>query len=322
MTTGRLSETGVLRVAQRKLLTAEQLITRAMYHFCSQSDFTWRYVANLRPCLDYQRMRKSLTPVQQLLVTDLKRDGIAISSVEQLLGKTSLFEELESAVWTCEVSLADQINQARLDAGKPDQVKSYCFHLLGRSQVWDLNSIFLRFAVQRVILDIANAYFGMLTRLLYYNVWHNLPMQAEARESQLWHRDPEDRHILKLFVYLTDVDQGSGPLSYAPGTHALGAVKTVPESRLLKEGSTYVRRSDDVQMSAAIPREKWITALGPKGTIMFVDTGGYHKGGLVREHDRIVYTCMFNSQASAYPLRHELSIPPHMDEAVAFAIRG
>jgi hypothetical protein len=322
MTTGAFPETGMLRTAKRKLVTAKRLITQGMYRLCSESDLTWRYVANLKPCFDYQRMRKSLTPVQQRLVADLKRDGIAISSVEQLLGKASLFEELESAVWSCEVSLADEINQARLDAGKPDHVKSYCFHLLGRSQVWDLNSIFLRFAVQPVILDIANAYFGMLTRLLYYNVWHNLPIQSEARESQLWHRDPEDRQILKLFVYLSDVDQGSGPLSYAPGTHALGAVKTVPESRLLKEGSTYVRRSDDVQMSAVISRENWITALGPKATIVFVDTRGYHKGGLVRDHDRIVYTCMFNSRASSYPLRHELSVPPQMDEAVAFAIRG
>jgi Phytanoyl-CoA dioxygenase (PhyH) len=322
MTTDGLSATVVLRIANRKLLTAKQLMTRGMYRICRESDFTWRYVANLGPWFAYHRMQKSLTPVQQLLVTDLKRDGIAISSVEQLMGKKSPFEELESEVNSCEASLADEISQARTDAGKPDRVKSYCFHLLGRSQVWDLNSIFLRFAVQRVILDIANAYFGMLTRLLYYNVWHNLPMQAEARESQLWHRDPEDRHILKVFVYLTDVDYGSGPLSYAPGTHALGPVKTVPESRLLKEGSTYVRRSDDVQMSAVIPREKWITALGPKGTIVFVDTRGYHKGGLVREHDRVVYTCMFNSQASAYPLRHELSVSSQMDKAVAFAIRG
>src|SRR5262245_165817 len=322
MTTGTRSETGMLRVAERKLLTAKQLMTRGMYHLCSKSDFTWRYVANLGPCFRYHRMRKSLPPLQQLLVADLQRNGIASSSVEQRLGKTSLFQELESAVRTCEVALADEINQARFDAGKPDQVKGYCFHLLGRSQVWDLNSIFLRFGVQPAILDIANAYFGMLTRLLYYNAWHNVPMQAEARESQLWHRDPEDRYILKLFVYLTDVDQESGPLSYAPGTHASGAVKIHPESRLVKEGSTYVGRSDDVQMSAVIAREKWITALGPKGTIVFVDTRGYHKGGLVRAHDRIVYTCMFNSQASSYSLRHELSVPPTTDEVVAFAIRG
>src|SRR5262245_41377331 len=322
MTTSALSEIGVLHIARRRLITAKRLMTQCMYSLCSQSDFTWRYVANLKPWFDYQRMRKSLTPVQQLLVDDLKRDGITISSVDQLIGNPLLFEELESAVWSYEASLADEINQARLDARNPDHVKSYCFHLLGRSQVWDLNSIFLRFAVQPVVLDVANAYFGMFTRLLYYNVWHNLPTQSEARESQLWHRDPEDRRILKLFVYLSDVDDGSGPLSYALGTHGLGMVKTVPESRLLKEGSTFVRRSDDTQMSAALPREKWTTAVGRKGTMVFVDTRGYHKGGFVRERDRIVYTCMFNSQATSYPLRRELSIPPHMDKAVAFAIRG
>jgi hypothetical protein len=307
--------------AGRKVLTAKKIMGRSLKYVCGKSDFTWRYLANLRPSFEYQRIRKPLSVSQERILSDLRRDGISMTSVTDLMTDNPVFHELQFAVRTLETSLSDKISKARMEMDTPSGVKSYCFHLLSCARELDPNDIFVRFALQPQILGIANGYFGMLTRLLYYNVWHNFPMQDEPRESQLWHRDPEDRYILKMFVYLTDVDEGSGPLSYVPGTHAQGSVRTRPASKICKEGSVEVRRSDDAQMLAVLPKENWITALGPKGTVVFADTRGYHKGGLVRERDRILYTCMFNSQASSYPNLFERKlIPPDADEAVAFAI--
>jgi len=112
----------------------------------------------------------------------------------------------------------------------PGQVKSYVVKLLGPRPTFDANNIFVCFALHPGVVSIANSYFGLLTRLLAYNVWYNLRCDQPPRESQLWHRDPEDRYILKMFVFLDDVDEGGGPTIYAPGPHALGAVKTNPES--------------------------------------------------------------------------------------------
>jgi len=86
-----------------------------------------------------------------------------------------------------------------------------------------------------------------------------------------------------MFVCLTDVDEGAGPLTYAPGTHAQGTVKTVVESKWVREGATDVRRSDDAQMDVVVPKRSWITAIGPKGTVVLADTRGYHKGGGIRD---------------------------------------
>jgi hypothetical protein len=272
--------------------------------------------------LEYQRIQKPLSAVHAQLAANLKRDGIVITSVGELMGNTYLFEELEAAVWKYEASLADEIGKARMDMDIPDHVKSYLFVLLGRRPILDPIDIFTRFALQPDILSIANSYFGMLTKLRYHNVWHTFPTPAPARESQLWHRDPEDRYVLKIFVYLTNVDEGAGPLSYAPGTHVQGAVKTAVESKLVREGQTNVRRSDDAQMDAVVPRKDWITAIGPKGTVVLADTRGYHKGGWARERERILYTCMFNSQASRYPdeFERKLPLPHYSDKAMAFAI--
>lgn len=321
---GAATMTSRLRVVARKARSAKRLATLAIYRLCSKSDFTWRYVANLRPWLEYQQIQKSLNDIQRQLLADLKRNGIVVTSVRDLLGTTTLFEELDAAAWSYEASLADEIqrNRLKINTPTPGRGKSYVFTLLGPIPTLDANDIFVRFALQPELLSIVNGYYGMLTKLRYYNVWHNFPTNEEPREAQLWHRDPEDRAILKIFVYLTDVDEGKGPLCYVPGTHAFGAVKIKPGSRLFKEGRSMVRRTDDDQMNAVVPKEQWIAGLGPKGTVVFVDTRGYHKGGFVRDGERILYTCMFASQAATSPelFRRQYPIPSHIDPSVAFAI--
>ena len=36
--------------------------------------------------------------------------------------------------------------------------------------------------------------------------------------SQRWHRDYNDERLVKVFIYLTDVDEDTGPLEYVPGS--------------------------------------------------------------------------------------------------------
>lgn len=321
------SKSGASGFITRKAHAVKDLLAHELYHACSQSDFTWRYIANLKPWLAYQSAQPSLDPTQERMLAKLERDGAAITSVKEFFGDTNPFAELEATVGKLEGLLSGEIKKAREELDLPGRVKSYLIKLLGSHPVLDPNDIFARLALHPKVLAVVNSYFGMFAKLRHYNVWHNFPTQAEPQESQLWHRDPEDRCILKMFVYLTDVDEGAGPLSYAPGTHARGAVIADPQAHLMREGSgkTITRRTDDAQMRVIVPEERWITATGPKGTIVFVDTRGYHKGGLARQHDRIVYMCAFTSKASVLLedlFERKLSIPSGTDKATAFAIEG
>jgi hypothetical protein len=161
--------------------------------------------------------------------------------------------------------------------------------------VFDPTDVFARLALNNNVLDIANGYLRLSARLRYYNVWYTFATKTSARESQLWHFDREDNYILKVFLYLRDVDEGTGPFTYAPGTHRKGINWNRQPEYFLEDN---VRRSTDDQMNAVIPREEWITATGKKGTIVFADTRGFHKGGEARTHNRLMYTCMFTSPAS------------------------
>lgn len=51
-------------------------------------------------------------------------------------------------------------------------------------------------------------------------------------------------------------------------------------------------------MEKVVPAHKWIKALGKKGTIIFADTKGYHKGGRALDSEKIMYNCLFVSPAS------------------------
>ena len=94
---------------------------------------------------------------------------------------------------------------------------------------------------------------------------------------------------------MEDVDEGTGPFTYAPATHRKGKFRSIEPGFFLEGG---VRRTTDEQMNAVFPREGWKTGIGKKGTIIFADTRGFHKGGEARTRDRLMYTCMYTSRAS------------------------
>jgi hypothetical protein len=282
-------------------------------------EFTWRYLFNLQSTLTYRKTRHALSSEAARALVDLNRDGVAITNASALVG-THAFDELKAEVDKLEKDLGDSLATARTAASDPEAIGSKTFNveLLGSRPVLDPDSIYARFALQDPILQIANAYFGMYTRLRYYNVWHTFATQSQARESQLWHRDREDHFILKVFVYFSDVDNGGGPFTYAKGSHPKRKLRKQPEYFL--EGG--VKRSDDRQMAEVVPPNQWVKGTGPKGTIIFADTQGYHKGGLARDRDRIMYTCMFTSPASESKELFELpsAILPPADRERRFAL--
>lgn len=295
--------------------TALRKFARAGRHFGP----TWRCVYNLGPSLAYWFGKRPLSAEASQVLTDLNRDGVAITSVEALLGESACYEELCAAIGCLQGVLSEQITTARVGASSAGK-KTFILEYLGNNPVLDPDGIYARFALQDSILQIANAYLGMYTRLRYFNVWHTFPTEAQARESQLWHRDREDRYILKMFLYMSDVDDGAGPLTYAAGSHAKGRMRREPAYFLESDG---VKRTDDAQMAEVSPPENWVKATGRRGTIVFADTHGYHKGGLARERDRLMYLCMFTSPASESQelLKRSMRIaaPPERKRAFALA---
>lgn len=263
-----------------------------------EKDSFWRYGLNLKPTVKYKfDSINQLNENERQVLADLNKNGIAVADIDTLLADDSPFTELDESVSKMLADRESELKDLKIKANEPGEIgkKTFNVEMLGSKVTFDAESVYARFALQKAFLNIADAYLGMKSKLRYYNVWYTFATNAEARESQLWHYDREDNYILKVFLYLKDVDEGAGPFTYAPQTHRKGLYRgKEPEFSL--EGN--VRRSNDEQMAEVVPKKDWVRGTGIKGTIIFADTRGFHKGGEAKTDDRLMFTCMFTSPAS------------------------
>jgi hypothetical protein len=259
------------------------------------SEWKWKYLDNFHSWANYEFRKKSiLEGEERRIVHELNQNGIAVTSAKQLFGSLASFEALREASQKLEMELKGPLEAARNEAEEMKEKKGFIFPLLENKKQSD--ATFSRFVEQPSIQRIADAYMGVSASLVFYNVWHTFTIKGIPRRSQLWHQDPEDRYIFRIFVYLTDVDETAGPFIYARGSHPKGPYKKA-QPEFFKEPGRSAKRSTDEQMARVVPETAWFKAVGPAGTIIFADTRGFHKGGLARQKDRIMYNAMFISEA-------------------------
>ena len=111
--------------------------------------------------------------------------------------------------------------------------------------------------------------------------------------SQRWHRDFNDKHLLKAFLYLVDVDEGTGPFEYVPGSAPGGRFEDMWPWRPL--GENY---PPDGELEHRISPESVRTVTGSKGTLLFCNTAGFHRGGFATTKARVLATATYSSPAS------------------------
>lgn len=184
----------------------------------------------------------------------------------------------------------------------------------------DFKNPFVSLSLDSNVLSVVNAYMQMWTTLRYYDLSKTVPVTPgdQAQYSQNWHRDPEEKRLMKMFIYLTDVDEESGPFIY------------IPESvHGLRLGGLFPQRSPagsyplDEEVDRAIPVKDRRTMIGKAGTIMFCDTSGLHKGGYARLRPRIMFTASFTAPSSCQEFwyREAGTLPETLSPEARFALR-
>ena len=255
-----------------------------------------RLLANRSSRRRHAERPAELDDVQQTVVTRLREDGYATLPLSDLIAETTVWSELESDaaqfVAETEGELAREEaggeSSLRRRAGKEFLVRKYAWGVqLGLDDPW------LRLGANPRLLDIANAYVGMWSKLEYVDVWYTPPAAVEARRSsQRWHRDFNDRHLLKAFVYLVDVGEDTGPFEYVPRSAAGGELEQLWPWRPL--GHNYPPEDELEQRIGG----RAVTFTAPKGTIIFCNTSGFHRGGFAKAKPRVLATLTWDSPAS------------------------
>jgi hypothetical protein len=255
-----------------------------------------RLLANRASRGRFAQAPPALDDVQQGVLDRLREEGYASLPFSDLVPDPAVWQELESDaerfVAETEAGLARERgggeSELRRRAGKEFLVRKYSWGVdLGLDDPW------LRLGVNPRLLDLANAYLRMWSKLEYVDVWYTPPDGGdERRSSQRWHRDFNDRHLLKAFVYLVDVDQDTGPFEYVPRSAPGGELEQLWPWRPL--GENYP--PDDEFAKTVDGRSVTFTA--PKGTIIFCNTSGFHRGGFARGKPRVLATLTWDSPAS------------------------
>jgi hypothetical protein len=151
------------------------------------------------------------------------------------------------------------------------------------------NEIFSEPAVQRIATDpyffsIAQEYLGFNPVLDLLTMWWSAPgdNSLQSRAAQLYHFDMDRFKFVKFFVYLTDVTTHTGPHCYIRGSH-----HRKPASLLRDE------RISDEELANHYSSESFVELTGPAGTILAVDTRGFHKGKPLESGDRLIFQIQF-----------------------------
>jgi len=231
-----------------------------------------------------------LDPVQQRVLDELRRTGIVVIPFQELIEDDELWNQLCADM---DAFVADA--EARLAAGKGGGKKKFLIRRYERGKsklpveraVLPSDGPWLRYAAGDRLLGIVNAYRGALTKLVDFDQWYTLPVGdgGERTDSQQWHRDPEDQHVVKVFLYFSDVDEEAGPFEYVPSSAAGGKY-----GDLWPWGKDSPRYPPAEELERAIPASERLSATGPRGTLVICDTSGFHRGGYARSKPRVLST--------------------------------
>lgn len=234
-----------------------------------------------------------LDDIQQRIVADLRRDGFSLLSFTELLpgDEWQAIEEQGSRfIAHTEAGLAGDGDGLRVRQGKEFVVRLHSYEVeLGDDDPW------FRTCASHRMLDIANTYLGLWSKLEYVDMWYSVPQPADEDRisSQRWHRDFNDKHLLKAFLYLVDVDESTGPFQYVPGSAPGGRHADAWPWRPL--GENYPPENE---LESRIGADGIETFTGPKGTFLFCNTSGFHRGGFATATARVLATCTYSSPAS------------------------
>ena len=115
----------------------------------------------------------------------------------------------------------------------------------------------------------------------------NLNEIDKISNAQYFHWDNDFTKFLKLYIYLSDVDENSGPHVFVTGTHKRKNFK-----------HKLHRPYSDSDIHSCYSEVK--TFLGNKGSSFFVDSYGLHKGETVKKNNRVMLNIHYGNGKLLY----------------------
>ena len=230
----------------------------------------------------------ALEQAEREIVNALEVNGICITSLDALnLPETEFF--FQSAI-----QLSNKLKDKSLlpAFSKHHEVHATLDGLMEHPDIfyWGLNQRFLKIVEQ--YLGLAVGYDGASCVLSV----------ANGRElgARAWHRDREDRRMLKICVYLNDVEAEGGPFEcLSPQLNAMLSQSAQHQHRSIPDTEMQHLAQSLAQSNSAEPN---VTCIGPEGTVIFVDTARFfHRGKPPTQQNRTAVFFHYFSRRPSHP---------------------
>lgn len=252
-----------------------------------------RFLVRMSINLAYSQVRKKRKEAIRLdrsrferRLADLKINGFCSFDVEpEILAR--LLEHGQQKLTQTEALKQSQITKAK---------ESVWVRLSDKDRLenkLDSNHPLVAFALQEPLLALAGCYLDEPALLSYVVLTLSNPMKGLPEASQLWHFDRDDVAMLKVFVYLTDVDsEKDGPFTLLDAVVSKGA-----------RTGFFMKHLTEQELLPTIDLSKVHRMTGKKGTCFLVDTSRcLHMGSRVSEnHSRLMYTGLFTGAPCIHP---------------------
>lgn len=179
-------------------------------------------------------------------------------------------------------------------------------HVSNFDQHVALNSPYaLQLANDPLVLQTIGAFLGCKPLISLIHAWWSMPTGQGPQHAENYHRDYDDLKFAKLFIYLTDVDEQSGPHMFVKGS---------PRSPKLQQR----RRYDDDEVLSAFPDVcDHLSFTGAAGTAFIEDTSGLHKGVPPVSAPRLIFQVLYTLKpyfgGPAKPIRQAAEAERHLD---------
>lgn len=236
---------------------------------------------NLSSKLLFKKDLIKLTEKQNEVLLSLKEKGFAKSSIDDLFGnKDEILERFNSILKDLKKS-QDFTNAYKNFSENLNVSGKHYIHRLYDNKNFriDLNSYLINFILSDEILDVVNSYFSMYAKLNTADLWITFLNKEKSKRTnaQNWHRDRDDVKILKIFLYLNDIDSNNGATEYIPFSRKKEKYEHLAKFSYgnIAPWKVYPRLDADKN----IDQNDIVKFIGNKGTLYFVDTTGMHRGG-------------------------------------------
>lgn len=221
--------------------------------------------------IEYRDKLPQLNEEDRLIIDTLKREGVFLTTFDRLSRSTAN-------------KIIDKATQLLSESSE--------FTDNGNSQSILASALkkhpnLVRWGLDENVLDIVENYLGLPVYYLGSEVKRELA-NGKSIGVRKWHLDTEDRSMVKIIVYLNDVDLEGTPFEYISRTKTA----TIVEKLGYKSGLV----SDEI-MIRHIDSQDWIACIGAKCTAIIVDTANvFHRARPSKEKDRLSITYHYTSQ--------------------------